>query len=575
MQLLTAAVGSKLEPVLELTDPDGRVVAESANGLLGYTCPAAGTYAVGVRDREYRGDATMFYRLHVGDIPIVTGVFPLGVQRGTEADIQSRASISARRAPSMSRRRPTRPGEPAARTVGDAERPAARRLVGGGRRVSGGHIADGRRRAAHAGHGQRPHRPAGGDEHVPFPGEEGPDADPGGQRPPLGSPLDSIIEILDAKGQPLPRAVLRCLSKTVRHLPRSRLGRPGIRIETWNELAINDYLLVGGELMRINELPKNPDDDCQFFVREAASGSATSARRRRTTRMGQPMYKVAIHPPGTTFPPNGLPVVTLYYRNDDGGPGFGKDSRLVFDPPADGEYQVRVGDARGQGGPLYAYRLTVRPPRPSFNVTFSPTAPAVRKGGAVPDHGQRRPHRRLRRADRGAAGEPAARLQRPGDDHSGRREQHELRPLRRADGDRAGRASPLKLTARAMIDGKDVVREAVGRRAEGGGTRRHRDDDGAVGGDGRAGRRGARDGEGGAAQRLRRPHPAGGARPAARRPRAGRRPQRHPHHGEGDDADLRDLRRAVGRADGASVRGAGEAGGQEHRARGEVGAAAG
>jgi hypothetical protein len=96
------------------------------------------------------------------------------------------------------------------------------------------------------------------------------------------------------------------------------------------------------------------------------------------------MYKVTLHPPGTTFPPNGFPVITVPYRNDDGGPGYGKDSRLFFDPPADGEYQVRITDARGHGGSAYAYRLTVRPPRPSFNVTFNPTAPAVWKGGALP-----------------------------------------------------------------------------------------------------------------------------------------------------------------------------------------------
>ena len=96
------------------------------------------------------------------------------------------------------------------------------------------------------------------------------------------------------------------------------------------------------------------------------------------------MYKVTIHPPGTTFPPNGFPVITLPYRNDDGGPGYGKDSRLVFDPPADGEYRVRVGDAGGQGGAGYGYRLTVRPPRPDFRVSLAPAAPAVWKGGAVP-----------------------------------------------------------------------------------------------------------------------------------------------------------------------------------------------
>jgi hypothetical protein len=77
-------------------------------------------------------------------------------------------------------------------------------------------------------------------------------------------------------------------------------------------------------------------------------------------------------------------VVTLYWRNDDGGPGFGKDSRLVFDPPADGDYQVRVGDSRGEGSRAHSYRLTVRQPRPDFTVRFSPAAPAVSKGSAVP-----------------------------------------------------------------------------------------------------------------------------------------------------------------------------------------------
>ena len=96
------------------------------------------------------------------------------------------------------------------------------------------------------------------------------------------------------------------------------------------------------------------------------------------------VYKVQIHPPGAKLSPNGLPVAHLYYRNDDGGPGYGKDSRLFFDPPADGTYQVRVADARGLGGPAFAYRLTVRPPRPDFAVAVSRQSPSVWRGGAIP-----------------------------------------------------------------------------------------------------------------------------------------------------------------------------------------------
>ena len=37
-------------------------------------------------------------------------------------------------------------------------------------------------------------------------------------------------------------------------------------METWNEFAMNDYVLIGDELLRIRDLPKNPDDDCQFYA---------------------------------------------------------------------------------------------------------------------------------------------------------------------------------------------------------------------------------------------------------------------------------------------------------------------
>src|SRR5205085_85206 len=64
-----------------------RTLAEGNDGILGYTFTEAGTYALGVRDRDYRGGADMHYRLHLGNLPVVTSLFPLGVQRGTEADV--------------------------------------------------------------------------------------------------------------------------------------------------------------------------------------------------------------------------------------------------------------------------------------------------------------------------------------------------------------------------------------------------------------------------------------------------------------------------------------------------------
>ena len=62
-----------------------------------------------------------------------------------------------------------------------------------------------------------------------------------------------------------PLATLRCTAKTsVTFRDHDSVG-PGIRLDAWNELAIDDYLFVNGELIRILALPKGPDDDCQFY----------------------------------------------------------------------------------------------------------------------------------------------------------------------------------------------------------------------------------------------------------------------------------------------------------------------
>jgi hypothetical protein len=79
-----------------------------------------------------------------------------------------------------------------------------------------------------------------------------------------------------------------------------------------------------------------------------------------------------------------LPLVRLYARNDDGGPGFGKDSRLEFTAPADGEYTVRIRDVRGFSGDNFAYRLNIRPPQPDFRLSVNPRNPNIPVGGAIP-----------------------------------------------------------------------------------------------------------------------------------------------------------------------------------------------
>jgi hypothetical protein len=462
VQVLTAAVGSKLEPVLVLTDAAGRMLAESTNDLLGYTCPRAGTYALGIRDREYRGGPNMPYRLHVGDVPVVTSVFPLGLRRGTEADITvegvnlgsaKSVKVKAPADAALGSRLPVTPAQSHGTPLGG---PAV--VVGEFPEVTDSH--------SHA-----PAAPFTANGRIAGPGaaETWTFSAKKGQRlilevnaRRLGSPLDSAIEILDAKGRPVPRAVLRCVAKTYIVFRDHDSAGSGIRIETWSELRMDDYLYCGGELLRIRDLPKNPDDDCQFW---SAGGQRLGWLGTTPSHhpQGAAMYKVTIHPPGTTFPPNGFPVIELPYRNDDGGPGSGKDSRLTFDPPADGDYQVRVSDARGQGGRGYGYRMTVRPPRPDFRVSLSPSDPSVWKGGAVPvtvnverlDGFDGQIDVRLDNLPPGFSA-PASNIL-PADSSTA--------IALTADGKAANppaKAAPLKVVARATIDGKEVTHETTG-----------------------------------------------------------------------------------------------------------------
>jgi hypothetical protein len=382
VQALSGLPGSKLQPILKVHDNHGQLLAESSTGLLGFISPRAGTYALSIRDQEYNGDPSFSYRIQIGPIPVVLAVFPLGMQRGSGAEVQlegvnlgaaRRVRVKVPPDAAVGSRLPVPvdvPGGPVLGkptvVVGDlpetetSEKPLA---------IPG--LANGRLKTA------------GAEDTWRFPARKGEAllVEIAARR--LGSPLDSVIEITDDQGRLVPRATLRCLAKTYTTFRDHDSSSSGIRIETWNDLGVNGYLLLGSELLRIRALPKNPDDDCQFFT-EGSQRRGYLGTTPTFHPMGEPMYKVALHPPGTPFAPNGLPLVTLYYRNDDGGGSLGKDSQLIFEPPADGTYRVRVRDTRGEGGPLHSYRLTVRPPRPGFSLRLSPTKPSISKGSALP-----------------------------------------------------------------------------------------------------------------------------------------------------------------------------------------------
>jgi hypothetical protein len=94
------------------------------------------------------------------------------------------------------------------------------------------------------------------------------------------------------------------------------------------------------------------------------------------------VYIVEPYAPGTRLADNGLPVFPVYYSNDDDAcRKLGRDSRLTFTAPADGDYLVRVSDTRGYSGPEFKYSLTVRRPKPDFAVSLNPRLFKVPAGG--------------------------------------------------------------------------------------------------------------------------------------------------------------------------------------------------
>ncbi len=78
----------------------------------------------------------------------------------------------------------------------------------------------------------------------------------------------------------------------------------------------------------------------------------------------------------------------LAYNDDHEDKGAGlythfADSYLTATLPADGTYYLHIGDAQQPGGPEYAYRLRLSPPRPDFDLRIVPSAINVAAGGTA------------------------------------------------------------------------------------------------------------------------------------------------------------------------------------------------
>ena len=186
------------------------------------------------------------------------------------------------------------------------------------------------------------------------------------------SPLDSRLEVLTTDGRP----ILRTQLQAVRDSYFTFRGKDSdtsddFRVFNWQEMELNEYLYSDGEVVRLWLYPRGPDSGFQvypgFGKRFTYFGTTPTSHA-----LQAPCFVVVPREPGTELVANGLPTFPIYYENDDDPRReLGSDSRLHFRAPSDGNYVVRITDARGFGGENFSYQLDVRSARPSFEVTHN------------------------------------------------------------------------------------------------------------------------------------------------------------------------------------------------------------
>jgi hypothetical protein len=399
LRAIAVGLGSRLDPALTLLDASGAALAsnddfaDTREPLIVYTPKTDGTFLVRVSDSLNTGSPRHVYRLTIGEVPYLTSVYPLGRRKGSTRPVRVDGANLGGVARGVAGA--SLPDSPELAPVGvttPGGEPLNRMQIAVGRYPESEEIESGRNGPSGAQrvtlpvtvNGRLHHTDGTSDEDsFRFTAARGQRVVISVAANRLGSPLDSVIDVLDAQGREVPRAILHPVWETTIDLRNQDSSSSGMRLLAWSALHRGDWVYVDRELVQVNELPKGPDEDVSFtsFRGRRLAFEDTSSEAHA---LGRPVYKVELHPPGSTFSPNGLPLFTLTYRNDDGGPMWGKDSRLSFTAPAASDYVVRIRDARGEAGPLYAYRLTLAPPRPDFDLFVSPSNPNVPRGGRVP-----------------------------------------------------------------------------------------------------------------------------------------------------------------------------------------------
>jgi hypothetical protein len=195
------------------------------------------------------------------------------------------------------------------------------------------------------------------------------------------SQLDSRIEILHSDGRPVEQVVLQAVRDSwFTFRGKDSNVSSDFRVHNWEEMDLNDYLYANGEVVKFWLYPRGPDSGFNVYPgtgnRHSYFGTTAQSHP-----LGEPCYIVKAMPPGSAPIANGLPSFTLYYENDDDSKrALGKDSKLIFTAPQDGEFIVRVRDVTQRGGADFPYTLTIRPRAEDFQIKIGGMNPVISPG---------------------------------------------------------------------------------------------------------------------------------------------------------------------------------------------------
>ena len=197
----------------------------------------------------------------------------------------------------------------------------------------------------------------------------------------IGSPMDSLLDITDAKGNPIVRTRLQAVRESYfTFRGKDSTNVDDFRLHRWEDMELNEMLYAGGEVVKLWLYPRGPDSG--FKVYPGAGTRFTYFDTTATTHaLNESAWIVRELADGETPIANGLPIFPIYYSNDDQSSRLlGKDSQITFSSKLDGKVLIRVRDSRGQSGDQYKYKLEVRKPNPKIKFRVEQKEITLRPG---------------------------------------------------------------------------------------------------------------------------------------------------------------------------------------------------